>query len=282
MLASAPPARHFFLLETPGPWASAEVLAASRLTPPTARFLRSAAASIGARLLLIRRPGHHPAEAGRAARWAVVDRDRGIRWGRFDGEDDLLRLDLRAELTGLEPVTTPLALVCTQGKHDVCCAVEGRPVVAAAARDPRFDVWECSHVGGDRFAANLLLLDSGLLFGGLTAATTPGLLSAAAAGRVVLEHFRGRFGDQAVAQAAQWHLMEALGEDDPGAVVVDPVPVAGDPLTSPRGTCTVAAHHDGREYRVDLAWVPSSSNHLTCRAATDARVREWTLRALRG
>jgi hypothetical protein len=276
MLASAPPARRFFLLETRGPWPTAEVLAASRLAPPTARFLRAATASLGARLLLVRRPGRHPVSE-RAARWAIVERDRGVRWGSWSSEEDLLRLDLAAELALVEPAALPLALVCTQGRHDVCCAVEGRPVVAAATTDPRFDVWECSHVGGDRFAANLLLLPSGLLLGGLTAAVTPEVLSAAASGRVLLEHYRGRFGDPAPAQAAQWHLMNALGEDDPAQVAVDPVPTTGEALSRASGVVTVTAHHAGRSYRLDLAWFPSSPNHLTCRAPTETRVREWTL-----
>lgn len=276
MLASAPPARRFLLLEVPGAWPMADVLAASRLSPTTTRFLRHATAAVGARLLLIRRPGRHPASAG-PERWAVVERDRGVRWGSWASEADLLRLDLAAELALVEPAQVPLALVCTQGRHDLCCAVEGRPVVAAAATDSRFDVWECSHVGGDRFAANLLILPSGQLFGGLTAPLVPKVLSAVASGRVVLENFRGRFGDPAVVQAAQWHLMNAIGEDRPGRVVVEPPPA---PPAGGSGTITLTAHHAGQVYRLDLAWAPSARLHLTCQAIDDSRVREWTLNAL--
>jgi hypothetical protein len=275
MLASAPPARRFLLLEVPGPWPTPEVFAASRLTPSTARFLRQATAAVGARLLLIRRPGRHPAAPG-PERWAVVDRDRGVSWGSWSAEADLLRLDLAAELARVRPAAVPLALVCTQGRHDLCCAVEGRPVVAAAATDSRFDVWECSHLGGDRFAANLLLLPSGRLFGGLTAALVPKLLSAAAADRVLLGNYRGRCGDPSVVQAAQWHLLNALGEDRPDQVVVEP---PATPPAAPAGALSVTARHAGQVYRLDLAWAPSSPTHLTCRATHDAQVREWTLSA---
>ena len=51
----------------------------------------------------------------------------------------------------LEP--EPMLLVCTHGVHDTCCAVRGRPVAAALARRWPEATWECSHVGGDRFAA---------------------------------------------------------------------------------------------------------------------------------
>ena len=59
----------------------------------------------------------------------------------------------------------PLVAVCAHGKHDQCCAVRGRAATAAiAARYPEF-TWECSHLGGDRFAATMLVLPEGLCYG---------------------------------------------------------------------------------------------------------------------
>ena len=205
-----------------------------------------------------------------------LDRDRGVRWGQWRREDDLLRLHLVDELVRVEPPDVPLALVCTQGQHDLCCAVEGRPVVAAADADSRFDAWECSHLGGDRFAANLLLLPSGILFGGLTTATAATVLDAAATGRVVLQHYRGRCGDPSPAQATQWFLMRALGEARPETVTVDP-PAAADTLARPAGAVTMTAEHAGTRYRLDLTWTASEPAHLTCRARGDARFRSWNL-----
>ena len=60
------------------------------------------------------------------------------------------------------PHRDPLVLVCTNGRHDPCCATFGRPlarVLREGAR--RDDVWECSHIGGDRFAANIVILPEG-------------------------------------------------------------------------------------------------------------------------
>ena len=57
-------------------------------------------------------------------------------------------------------------LVCTNGRHDQCCANRGRPVVRALRESPWADrVWECSHIGGDRFAANVVVLPDSLYFG---------------------------------------------------------------------------------------------------------------------
>jgi hypothetical protein len=279
MLATAPPARRFLLLEVPGPW-TADVFPAAGLSPAATRAVRSATAAAEARLLLIRRPGRHPADPGARRRWAVVERGRGVRWGHWRTGADLRELDVVAELARIDragsPGERPLALVCTQGRHDVCCAIEGRPVAAAAARDVRVAVWECSHVGGDRFAANLLLLPSGLMFGGVTAATAPAVLDAALVGRVVLEHFRGRVGDPGPVQAAQWHLLRALGEDRPDRVRLDPAPATPN-ASGAAGTVSLVGHHAGARYRLELAWSPSAPNHLTCRATADTRVRTYQL-----
>ena len=63
--------------------------------------------------------------------------------------------------------TRPLLLVCTHGIHDTCCALRGRPVAAALAEHWPDAVWECSHVGGDRFAPNVVVLPDGYYYGQL-------------------------------------------------------------------------------------------------------------------
>ena len=41
----------------------------------------------------------------------------------------------------------PYVLVCTNGRHDACCATFGRPIVRALRRSRWADrVWECSHM----------------------------------------------------------------------------------------------------------------------------------------
>ena len=48
-------------------------------------------------------------------------------------------------------------LVCTNGKRDACCARDGLPVARALAALRPDEAWECSHLGGHRFAANVAL-----------------------------------------------------------------------------------------------------------------------------
>jgi hypothetical protein len=289
VLATAPPARRFFLLEVPGPWGATDAFAASGLRHDVAETIRHHAGRAEARVLLIRRPGRHPAaERGTPKRWAVVRLGRAgpagtvpgsVTWGSWADDDDLLRID--PAVPG--PRVTdgpPLVLVCTHGRHDQCCAIEGRPVAARAADDPRVDVWECSHLGGDRFAANLLWLPSGLLLGGVTAATTAPTLAAALAGRVPLESYRGRCGDPAAAQAAQWFVMRELGVDRPDLVDVESLR-AEPPVSDGAEPHVVAVvRHGDRRLRAEVAPHWTEPHRLTCRGPHGARARTWRLVAL--
>ncbi len=62
-------------------------------------------------------------------------------------------------------------LVCTHGSHDVCCSRFGYPLYEAlrqghaAASEGRLRVWRTSHMGGHRFAPNLLDLPEGRYWG---------------------------------------------------------------------------------------------------------------------
>jgi hypothetical protein len=89
--------------------------------------------------------------------------------------------------------------------------VRGRPV--AAALDPTHPgrVWECSHVGGCRFAAALVLLPHGFTLGGLPTDTATAVVDGYAEGCLDPRWVRGRSIDPPVVQAAQHHARIALG-----------------------------------------------------------------------
>ncbi|MGZ6827969.1 MAG: sucrase ferredoxin, partial [Mycobacteriales bacterium] len=75
------------------------------------------------------------------------------------------------------------------------------------------DVWEASHLGGDRFAATVVLLPEGHYFGRVSAEEAPGLVAAVADGRLPVEHWRGRSSLPLPTQAAQAFARERLGRD---------------------------------------------------------------------
>lgn len=224
LTGTAPPARRWLLVEHEGGWLP-EAFAGLGLDAAVKSEVLRAAEQTQARILLIRRPGRAAATAvaarGAARSWCVVDpaSSETIRWGTWHsaeelhGAVDVLRVRHReaGARTGaasgmtrlLPPAAEPeLLLVCTHGRKDVCCAVRGRPVAAVVAARWPAATWECSHTGGDRFAANLVVLPGGVVYGGLDPERAVEVVMAHHRGSPVLAHLRGVAGHSPAVQAA--------------------------------------------------------------------------------
>jgi len=110
----------------------------------------------------------------------------------------------------------PLLLVCCNGRRDACCARKGIPVFnalqAATADYPDPIVYQCTHLGGHRFAANLIVLPHGLLYGRVDPASALQVLEATRADRVYLPNLRGRSAYPPAAQIGEWYLRGETGE----------------------------------------------------------------------
>jgi (2Fe-2S) ferredoxin len=111
-----------------------------------------------------------------------------------------------------DPGPAGLVLVCTNGRHDPCCADKGRPVVRALAAAQVAEVWESSHVGGDRFAANLVVLPDGVYYGRVEPDEAAALVAAHRAGAIDLDRFRGRSHLPPLVQAADLFARQHLAE----------------------------------------------------------------------
>jgi hypothetical protein len=98
-----------------------------------------------------------------------------------------------ADLTDGEPLAEPLILVCAHGRRDACCARLGVPLYDALSPHLAPErLWQASHLGGHRFAPNVLVLPDGVQLGRVPvgrAAEVAGLLSG---GRIPLDLYRGR------------------------------------------------------------------------------------------
>ncbi|MGY1740956.1 MULTISPECIES: sucrase ferredoxin [unclassified Blastococcus] len=269
--ATAAPAQRWVLIEQPGPWGR-DALTQSRIDPRAAARLAQRARAEGVRLLLIRRPDARAGESGR--RWAYVDGRPGRQgaWWSVRGSDAEVA-DAPWDGSVGEPREELTYLVCSHGGHDACCALRGRPVarglLAAGA-----DVWECSHLGGDRFAANVVVLPLGVYYGRVPGDGTE-LLAAHEKEQVALPFLRGRAGLPPAVQAAQHHARTELGllgvEDLPARRATRLTP-AGDPVE--RWEVTLAGV-DG-DVVVLLECRPTEQAfRLTCSASHDAHARVW-------
>ena len=201
--ATASTVESFLLIEEPGPWGP-DVLRSRRLPDAVRAALSDWQRRWGVRTLLIRRPGR--AEPG-STRVFVANTRQG--WVQVTDLIDLAgvaALDLTGirggDGVGLQPHSEPVLLVCTHGRHDPCCAERGRPLAAALARTWPDLVWEASHVGGDRFAGNLVILPRGDYFGGLDADDGAGVVDQYLAGSLDPAFHRGRSSHSWVVQAA--------------------------------------------------------------------------------
>jgi hypothetical protein len=257
MLGTAFPADRLLLVEQPGPWGRAG-LRESRFDRDVATRLEARAAERGMRVLAIRRPGR--TQPGAPRRWAFVDSrptQPTIRWGRYENDADLLDLRLHADATA---ANEPIFLVCAHGKHDACCALRGRAVAGALAVARPGRVWECTHLGGDRFAASVLVLPVGLMYGRLLPFAAAEFADAADAGEVIGALLRGRIGLPPHVQAALAFGYEQLAlrrADDLG--VLDYSPVRD-------GAATVALATPHGPVRITVRVERVAADGLTCAA----------------
>lgn len=221
LTATASRVERWLLVEHRGAWGPQSV-PSSRLPQPIARALAATAAATGARLLMVRRPAGVECGAGR---WVFsVDsrpgRERVLARHVLD-DADLLGLDT----SGWPVQDGPLYLVCTHGRHDRCCALRGRPVAQALSRRCPERTWEASHVGGDRFAANVIVLPQGLYLGRVEPTEVVRVVDELTEGRLPAGHVRGRSSLPLPTQAAQAFARAALDRWDTEELV--PVEQAG-------------------------------------------------------
>ncbi|MEA5361032.1 sucrase ferredoxin [Amycolatopsis sp., V23-08] len=260
---TAPPADRWLLIEHPGPWERL-ALTSSGLEPAA---LTTWAAGHGGRVALIRRPGRRSGTGGH--RWFKVDARPGhedVRTGVYRDTTEIATLPFHSGRSW----SRPLNLVCTHGRHDPCCAVRGRPLAAAlAAADPE-GTWECSHLGGCRFAPAVVLLPHGFTFGGVDPDEAAGIARSYARGILEPAKLRGRSSLSPVVQTAHHHALAvtgARGVDDLRLVTAEREDGKRWRVTFADPACTVVL----RERPVTL------DRPLTCAARRPGRVQLFDL-----
>ncbi|HEY7282837.1 MAG TPA: sucrase ferredoxin [Actinomycetota bacterium] len=205
----------WLLVEEPGPWGR-RALRDSRLPPRVAAHLRRQARRARVRVVLIRRHGRHvpegiqvfAAHAGAGSRW--------LERAHLPGPEALLEVDLSGMRGGGRlglgsEEAEPIYLVCTNGRHDVCCSERGRPVANVLHRAFGDRVWEVSHIGGDRFAPNVVCLPAGVYLGRVEPGIAVDVVSRFDGGEIPLECYRGRCAYPFATQAAESFLRENVG-----------------------------------------------------------------------
>lgn len=234
--------RVYVVLEHDRGW-SRDVLDGGTFGTPLSEVLKSHLQG-RAGLQLIRRPGQRHRDPGHRTLFLVFTEEAVVE--KLEVADPAVILDLDLSGPGrndAERVDHPLLLVCTHGKRDLCCALEGRPLAATLAkRFPGDVVWETSHTKGHRFAPSVLLMPWGYSFGRLSAPATSALVATAQREEFFPHGNRGR---------GLWSPTGQVAELAVARQLID----AGEPLhygDLEVGEPDLVTHRDGRRWRVEM------------------------------
>jgi hypothetical protein len=118
-------------------------------------------------------------------------------------------------------------------------------------------VWQSSHIGGDRFAGNLVALPDGVYYGRVAAGEAWAVVEAALELRVHLPSYRGRSCDGFVAQAAELAVRERVGLLGIDDLRVDRVERSGEGWSA-------VVEAEGAAYDVEVRFEEGEATHLTC------------------
>ena len=203
LAGTATEADSWLLVEVRGSWGR-DAVADSGLSAP----VQGALDAFPGKVLLIRRPDRRDGVTVIRAR---ADERGGTATHReLGGPAELEGLDVEAGalLAGL------VFLVCAHGRRDACCARLGLPLFEALLPVlPPGRLWQSSHLGGHRFAPNVLVLPAGVQLGRIPVERAAQVVSLLEAGRIPLDLYRGRTIYDAPVQAAEIALRSATGLD---------------------------------------------------------------------
>ena len=192
--------------------------------------------------------------------------------------DDVAALPFRALAHGRSPrecesASAPVVLVCTHGQRDSCCGRRGFPLYDALRNQPTLDVWQCSHIGGDRFAANALVLPWGLYYGPVEPRDAGALAESVLRDEILLGSFRGRSSMPHWAQAAETFVRRQTGMIARDALHV----TSREPLPGGRTLVHVRDDRDTVHEVTIEPYVAMPSALLTCTSESPSPVMQFRM-----
>lgn len=275
---TAPPADFWLLLEYSKAWGT-KALKESDLPASTKTYLEGfLKTNPVVRFLFIRRSR----STGEDIRFFVVrclEKDAKVYQFNLKTYEQLLELDIHALVTAdpnpnLEPLADPLFLVCTHGTHDKCCAKFGGPVYDALKQLDEPGVWQSSHVGGDRFAANMICFPHAIFYGRVEPQDAPEILRSYLNHQITLHNYRGRGCYARHLQAAEFFVRSKTGITGINDLTMI------DSVQSEEGMWRVrfSASADESMHEVTLASFNSEfQSYHSCRAIEESNVEQYRL-----
>jgi hypothetical protein len=250
--------RSWLLLEYPGVWRRHAIEESRLLSRRVKTYLQSAAD----RTILIRQEHRRCGEL-RCFR-VSCDAPAQITLHAIGDYEELP--DSAAEGT---PVSGLLYATCTHGRHDMCCAKLGLPVSCGLRDAVGNRAWDCSHVGGDRFAGNVVVFPYGLYYGRVGPEDVADLVAASERGDVWLKGYRGRCIYPRNVQIAEYFV-----RCESGRLSVEEFA----PVEQIRGRVLFRAASDGSLHDVEFRIRPEPlRERLTCHSPEQSEIPQYEL-----
>ena len=272
----------WLLVEYPSVWGT-KALESSALPAEVKAHLDALTRTIPRSRLLFVKQGRACLDTFRF--FVVRARERDPSATRFDlaSYEQLLDVDVpaaaagRAAAGGVE-TRDPLFLVCTHSRRDKCCAKFGFPIYKSLREYAGDAVWQSSHLGGDRFAANLVCFPHGLFYARVNEASGPLILDEYRAGRVHLESYRGRACYPHPVQAAEYFIRR-----ESGLVGVEDLRLAeAERAGEAARLVTFEEAAGGARHEALVTWRESEfRNFITCRSHEQRSVPQYALAGYR-
>ena len=124
------------------------------------------------------------------------------------GYDEIQGLGL--DSPRFEEVPETHYFVCTNGQRDLCCARYGLPTYAELRTRVGNRTWQTTHLGGHRFAPNVLVLPQGAIYGRVFPEEVADFVETIETGALSTDHLRGRSAYSPEAQVAE-ALLDGAG-----------------------------------------------------------------------
>ena len=270
----------WLLIEYPYGWGP-KALEDSALSSALKRRLSRLVASIPRARLLFIKQEKAPRDSFQLFIVRARERDPFILKFELETYEQLLSLDIRAAAANEAAASgrrtrEPLFLVCTHGRRDKCCAKFGYALYKNLREKIGASVWQSSHVGGDRFAANLVCFPHGLFYGHVGEAAGRRIVSEFAEGRLVLDNYRGRTCYGHAVQSAEFFIRQESGLRGLDELRY----LRRERLSEQSWRIQFAAHNGQSIHEALVSSRPSQfQNYITCHATAEQSVPQFELDA---
>jgi hypothetical protein len=268
----------WLLLEYSSAW-GARAFQESLLTMPVKTHLKNALKAVPRSRLLFIKQERQTQDHLTLFTVRSTETNASITRVKLSGYEQLLNINLAVTLAGGQAAggelwERPLFLVCTHGRRDKCCAKFGYALYKSLRADAGGDVWQSSHVGGDRFAANLICFPHGFFYAHVTADAGRQIISQYSQQTVSLNNYRGRCCYPSPIQAAEFFLRSEFGLGGINDVrFLDYVPITGN-----HWLVRFLSQQDGQTHEVYLkSQLSEFQNPLTCQAREEKQVVQYSL-----